>query len=439
MIPARRLLALLSLWTVLGAAASVWPRLGPAWAVLGGLIGLAALLDLAVLRSLAAPTAERSVPGSLALGHWRDVSLVLHNPSGRALEIEAFDHHPDAFQSGGMPCHLGVPAGSRVDFVYRVRPHTRGRHSFGPLQVRLRTRAGLWLRDLKLPLPCPVKVYPDFAAVARYALLATDQRLSSLGILRRARRGEGLEFHQLRDYRQGDSLRQIDWKASSRTQRLISREYQDERDQHVVFLVDCGRTMRPLDARAGAPLGHFDHALNALYLLAFVALRQGDAVGVATFAGAAPRALAPRKGLATLEDLFRHLFDLQPGPQAHDYLAAAQALMAGFRRRALVVVLSNLRDEVGDTLRPALELLNKKHLVIFANLKEEAVELTLRAPVHNLEAAVEHAAAHDYLARRKASLARIAATGARVLDVAPAQLPTALVNRYLEMKASGAM
>jgi uncharacterized protein (DUF58 family) len=273
--------------------------------------------------------------------------------------------------------------------------------------------------------------------VARYALLATDQRLALLGILRRPRRGEGLEFHQLREYRQGDSLRQIDWKASSRARKLISREYQDERDQQVVFLVDCGRTMRSLDERGDALLGHFDQALNALFLLGFVALRQGDAVGVATFAEAFPRVLAPRKGLATLEHLFQHLFDLQPGAQAHDYLAAAQAFMGVFRRRALVVVLSNLRDEVGDTLLPALELLRKRHLVIFSNLREAAVERTLEEPVHTLEEAVEHAAAHDYLARRQATFARIAATGTRVLEVTPAQLPTALVNRYLEMKASG--
>jgi uncharacterized protein (DUF58 family) len=229
----------------------------------------------------------------------------------------------------------------------------------------------------------------------------------------------------------------VDWKASARSRKLISREYQDERDQQVVFLLDCGRRMKPVDELDGAELGHFDQALNALFLLSYVALKQGDAVGVATFAEERPRTVAPHKSLATLERLFQKLFDVQPTTHASDYLAVAELFLKQFRKRSLVVLLTNLRDEEDATLLPALKLLRGRHLVMLANLREGVIDGLLAQPVTTFEGALDHAAAHDYLARRGMVFQRILHGGVSVLDVSPAKLPTALVNRYLELKASG--
>ena len=175
---------------------------------------------------------------------------------------------------------------------------------------------------------------PGLRSNCAYTWLATDNRLSQIGVLQRRRRGQGLEFHQLRDYRQDDSPRQIDWSATARARRLIAREYQDKRDQQIVLVLDCGQRMR---ARDGA-MSHFDHALNALLLLAYVALRQGDAVGVGTFAHDRPRFLPPRKSIATVSALMHGLFDLQPSLQTPDYLGAATALGRRLTKRALIVI-----------------------------------------------------------------------------------------------------
>ncbi|HJU84676.1 MAG TPA: DUF58 domain-containing protein [Holophagaceae bacterium] len=437
MIPTRRLLRLLAAWTLLGLGASLWAKLLPAWRYSGAALGASVLLDALLVLWPKGLQATRQLPGSLALGEWREVKVRVENPSRFPLVVELFDHHPEDFDSRGLPARHALPAGGFLEQVYQVRPRARGQRAFGPIQVRAASPFGLWARDLRLASPFPVKVFPDFAAVARYALLATDQRLSMLGILKRPRRGEGLDFHQLREYRQGDSLRQIDWKASSRARKLISREYQDERDQQVVFLLDCGRRMKALDELEGRELGHFDQALNSLFLLGFVALKQGDAVGVATFAEDHPRTVAPHKGLATLEHLFQQLFDVQPTRHAPDYLAAAESFLRRFRKRSLVILLTNLRDEEDSTLLPALELLRGRHLVMLANLREGAVDGLLAQPVHGFEAALDHAAAQDYLARRAEVFQRILHGGTSVLDVSPERLPTALVNRYLELKASG--
>jgi uncharacterized protein (DUF58 family) len=267
----------------------------------------------------------------------------------------------------------------------------------------------------------------------QYTWLATDNRLSQIGVLQRRRRGQGLEFHQLRDYRQDDSPRQIDWSATARARRLIAREYQDERDQQVVLVLDCGQRMR---ARDGA-MSHFDHALNALLLLAYVALRQGDAVGVGTFAHDRPRFLPPRKSIATVSSLMHGLFDLQPSLQTPDYLGAATDLGRRLTKRALIVVATTVRDEDSDALQEAGRMLRRKHAVVVANLREAALTRAKERPIAGLDDALVYAAATDYLERRRRTIATLRRSGVRIIDVPPAGLARHLVNQYWEIKRAG--
>jgi uncharacterized protein (DUF58 family) len=275
-------------------------------------------------------------------------------------------------------------------------------------------------------------VYPNFRAVSRYSLLAAANRAGELGVRRRPRRGEGLEFHQLREYRQGDSLRQIDWKATARLRRAVSREYEEERDQQIVFLLDCGRKMH---ARDGA-LSHFDHALDAVLLLAHVALRQGDAVGLLAFSGA-PRWLAPRKGAKQLDRVLNAVYDLESGTRASDYIEAAQQLASRLAKRALVVVVSNLRDEDHEELLLAARLLGRRHLVFVASMKERALSRALETRVKDLDSALTISATHQYLQARRHAHERLRKNGILALDAEPQQLAVALVNGYLDVKASG--
>jgi len=256
-------------------------------------------------------------------------------------------------------------------------------------------------------------------------------------VLQVRRRGEGMEFHQLREYRQGDAQRAVDWKATARSGKLISREYEEEKDQRVLLVVDCGRRMASKDDDVDG-LSHFDHTLNAALLLAHVALRQGDAVGMMTMGGVS-RYCEPRKSIGALHALLNHAYDIEPTLAMPDYELAASQLMLRVRRRALVIVLTNLRDEDDATLLPALRLLRARHLVVLASLREAIVSRALTARVDSFERAVTHAAAADYLERRSRVFSRIENAGAITLDVEPARLPIALVNRYLGLKRAGTL
>lgn len=432
MIPARRLLVLLALWGGLALAAAVLPAALPAWLGTGAVILVVAAIDAARVLRGAAPDCEREVAGTLALGVWAGVSLRLQNRSAGPVALQIVDGVPPEMAVRGMPTRVRIDANGWADIHYEVRPLERGQFSFVPADARIDSPLGLWQRARALGTQQSIRVYPNFAAVAHYALLATDNHLSTIGIRLRQRRGQGMDFHQLREFRQGDSLRQVDWKATSRVGKVIAREYQDERDQQVVFLVDCGRRMHAKDGE----LSHFDHALNAILLLSYVALRQGDAVGLMAFGGDA-RFLPPAKGSGQLNRVLDTVYDMKAGLATPDYRAAASSVLARLKKRSLVIVVSNLRDEDDEELPPALQSLRRKHLVLFASLRERVLAETLDKPVETFDDALAHSASLIYLAERQQTHDALLASGTYCLDVEPQGLPVALVNRYLDIKRSG--
>jgi uncharacterized protein (DUF58 family) len=431
-LPSRLLLALSALWLALAAGGALgwWPT--TLWGYSGALLAAVTAIDAYGLLRAPVPSARRETSAAFAAGRWHDVQLLLTNDAQRAIQTRVFDLHPAAFTSRDLPLEVNIPARGWARVTYGLRSVRRGVFNFAGVELRLRSPLGLLERHARIGEAQSVHVYPDFGALAGYALLATDHHLSQLGVLQRRRRGEGMDFHQLREYRIGDSLRRIDWKATSRMHRLISREYQDERDQEIVLLLDCSRRMAARDGE----LSHFDATLNAALLLAHVGLHHGDAVGVLTMGGES-RFIAPRKSRATISLMLHQLYDLEPSLRPPDYYFAALELMRRVRKRALVIVLSNLRDEDDDTLLPALGLLRRRHLVLFASLRERVLTAALAEPVKDFDGALAHAAAADYLKDRFASFRRLERAGAHLLDVEPQELALALVNRYLEIKRTG--
>ena len=433
-LPATRLLWAIAVLMALGVAVSILGNLLLEWVALAGALVLIAALDLATALRLRPPGAARRVATSLALGVPVEVRLRIVNGTGLRLKAEVHDHHPPSLECEGLPCTIALAGGQWTELAYQARPVARGEARFGATEMRVFSPLGLWQLRKFSGDPSVVRVYPNFKALAKYSLLATDNRLSQIGVLQVRRRGEGMEFHQLREYRQGDAQRAIDWKATARTQRLIAREYEDEKDQRVLLVIDCGRRMASKDDE----LSHFDHGLNAALLLAHVAARQGDAVGMMTMGGVA-RYAEPRKSVAAVNAILNRAYDIEPTLAVPDYEQAARDVMRRVRRRALVILITNLRDEDDGTLMPALALLRSRHLVVLASLREAILGRALSARADSFDRAVTHAAAAEYLAERGRIFRRIDAAGVLALDVEPERLPIALVNRYLELKRGGTL
>ncbi|MBB4225246.1 DUF58 domain-containing protein [Variovorax guangxiensis] len=385
---------------------------------------------------------ERNLPGAFSLGVPTVLTLTLVNEGAQAWRVSVFDELDTHFAFEGLPQEHVVSALSRVAIRYTATATQRGVAQFGATQLRWRTRLGCFEVRQTLGEPRRLRVYPNFAALARYAWLSGDRRLAQIGIKTYAQRGLGTDFRQLADYKTGDSLRHIDWKATQRQRRPIVREFQDDRDQCVLFLLDCGRRMRADEGalvQQQANNSHFDEALNALMLLSYVALKEGDEVGAMTF-GCPPeerRDFAPRKGSATLNALMNRLHDIQPGATHSDYLLAAQELLRVQKRRALVIVLTNFRDEDAAELRPAIKLLRRKHLVLVASLRERVLGRIASQPLVHARDAVDVAAAHLFEQSRRDAFARVVGNDPLSVDVEPADLAVALVNRYHAVKRAG--
>jgi uncharacterized protein (DUF58 family) len=445
-IPSQRSLALLAFAAAASAVALfLGARMQPvAWAagVFAGALFVALVADY--LWSRAAWRASevrviRRLPAAFAIGVRKAIQLQLENPSRHRWRMRVFDHCDASLVIAGLPLSLTLKPGTRLEIGYEVTPSRRGELAFEPADLRVRSRLGLCELLERAGGAATRRAYPDFAQVARYAWLASDRRLQEIGIKTFQQRGEGTDFKQLAEYRHGDAVRHIDWKATLRQGKPILREFQDERDQSVMLLIDCGRRMRAYDPEQGIGTAHFDQVLNAVMLLSYVALRQGDAVGAVTFGTpeGEGRVFAPRKGEHALNALMGALYSVQPSPTYSDYVSAARDFMRRQHKRSLVIVITNFRDEDGGELAAALKLLRTRHLVLLASLRERIVEDLAAQAIDSADAALEVGSAHLYELARRDAFARLAARDALLVDAAPQSLGIELVNRYHAVKRAG--
>ncbi|WP_460804243.1 DUF58 domain-containing protein [Microbulbifer agarilyticus] len=408
--------------------------LAKAWWLLLAVLLLSATLDFITGNNVYGLTGKRTLPGNLALGVEQPIQLQLNNESDRSLVFVLSDQLPVQLRGHKLPLHIQLQPGQQLETGYLVQPIRRGQAEFGQLEALVSSPWALWQKHVRLGQSQCALVYPNFLGISSLQSLSTEQTLRQLGVIQHQRRGEGLDFRQLREYRRGDSQRQIDWRASARMQKLISREYQDERDQEIIFLLDCGRRMRTHDG----DLSHFDHALNAMLLSAYVAIRQGDAVGLQCFAGNQSR-LPPVKGEGAINLLLNHVYDIHSGTAHSDYSAAAEQLLARQQRRALVILLTNVRDEDSADLSAAVRQLSRHHLVMVASLRESSLDSLLQKPIANFDDALMNCAGRDLIQRRERLLQQLRARNTILADALPRDMHTSLVETYWQLKRSGKM
>lgn len=377
---------------------------------------------------------ERELPSSIAVNRWTTISLVLHHHFGRRVTLQLYDGLSDQLLCEDMPLKATLVPGQYSKLTYKMKPVVRGNHTIDRCTLRVESPFRLWHKQYQVGEASEIKVYPDFAAISAFTIMATENHTSQIGIKRRPRRGEGMEFLQLRDYRRGDPLRQIDWKATARRRSLISREYQDERDQQIVMLVDSGRRMRALDGE----LSHFDHSLNAMLLVSYIALRQGDSVSVMSF-GEGHRWIPPQKGVGKMKTILNGMYDLTAENCAADYVAAAEQLAILQRKRSLVIVVTNTRDEESDELAMAVSLMRKRHVVLVANIRENILKDLQDAEVESFDSALDYLAVSDYMQVRQQAQNEIRNQGVYAIDCQPKELAVKVANSYIEIKRAGVL
>ncbi|WP_164015013.1 DUF58 domain-containing protein [Pyxidicoccus trucidator] len=435
MIPTPRLWVLLALLALPMMAAGFFPGLGGAVLALDALALAVAAVDVLFARRVRLEV-HRVLPQRLNVGVPNKVELRLVHRGRGTVDVRVKDDVPESFTATPDEAPLELSPDSETRWVYRVTPAKRGRFDFGDVHVRVRGPLGLVFHERVFPSAESISVYPDLRGASRLLLSGAALDLVNLGLRKLRRDGRGSEFARLRDYAQGDSVRDVDWKATARRGRPVTRVLESERSQSILICVDAGRSM----AAQVDGLTKLDHAVNAALFLAFVAVRNGDRVGLAVFADGVKTYLPPAAGRGQYRKMVDALYSTTPSLTYVDYLALFKELNVRLTRRSLLCVFTDFLDEEqASTMVAPLHRLARRHVPLCLSVKDTALQKLLRTPPPGPEEAFQHAVASELLTDREVLKARVSQGGVQMMDVQPDELSLAAVNRYLDIKARGVL
>lgn len=394
-------------------------------------LGAAVALDIRKVRGGDQVSTKRELDLPLSLGASNPVTLTLNNKSHFPLYLQIRDEMPHPFEFDHKLIQTDLAPGTTDAAHYHITPLERGLYQFGALNIRFSTNWKLVTLQRRYALEEEVKVYPNITDTKKHKLLAKRQQLSQMGLHTMKFKGGGMAFESLRNYVPGDELRHMDWKASARRGRLITRQYQLERGQNLMVLLDVGRTM----ASRGEDLSKLDHAVNAAMLLSYVAVQQEDRVGMMAFADEVMSYLPLGKGEAQQQKVMDMLYALQPQQVESDYRRVFLEGAIRLRKRSLIVLLTDLIDPDSSARLIAHILpLVRKHLVLCVALSDyEWLDLIDRVPQDAREV-YQQSVAISMIEDRKMALAKLSSYGVLTLDATPKDLSVAVVNRYLKLK-----
>lgn len=392
------------------------------------------------LRRLPPPdalAARRTWSGALGLGDRATVTLQLRNRGRVPIRARLFDTPPDALgpdhedTGAWIARDIDVAPGRVGSTSYTVVPTRRGDHEIGELIVRYESDAGIALRWVAAPLTQRVRVYPSFAAARRHAMALVRSRQLDAELRRARMRGRGRELHHLREFQEGDELRDVAWRATARRGRLITRVYQPERSQPIWIVLDAGRLLR---ARTGTRLT-LDHTAGAALSLAHAAMLAGDRVGLLAYGRRVQSRLAPARGSAQLRQLADALATVKPEPVEGDHLGAASTLLSLQPRRALVLWLTEIAETAGvpDVVLGARHLA-ARHLVLVAVPEPADIAAVAASRPGSDEELYLVMAAQEATERRAALLRSLRDKGVLALEWPAGHLGPLLINRYVEIK-----
>jgi uncharacterized protein (DUF58 family) len=387
-------------------------------------------------------TVSRRTPEVFSIGRPNPVTVELRSRTRRRLHVELTCELFEHAEAAELPLKLTLRGLGRTVSRFRVVPRRRGAFVLGDLVVRYQSPLGLWKRQVRFPGHQGVRVYPDVQSVRTWELLARQDRQHSMMRTTRRLGGES-EFEQLRDYSRDDEFRSIDWKATARRGKLTARQYQLESNQNLMFVLDGGRLM----TGETAGLSLFDHALNATLMLAHVATRGGDRVGLLSYAEDVQAFVPPTSGRRAVQKLIQAGYALHPDLVEPDPERAFGVLNLRVRTRTLVVLFTQVIDErAAEELVRVTRGLYPRHLPLIVLFRDVEVHALLEGSTHAALPAAAPAtigelelytrgAAAELISWREQLIRTLKNQGALILDVDPSDLTPALINRYLEIKA----
>jgi len=398
------------------------------------MIGLLVFDILLLYRTKNAIKASRNLPDKFSNGDKNPVDILVSNQYSSSIHIKIIDELPVQFQERGFEIKEIIQKSDSKTFPYTVRPTERGEYHFGGLHIFVSTTLGFAQRKFSFNQDAMVPNYPSFLQLRKYELMAFTNKLRDYGLKKIRRIGHTMEFEQIKDYVQGDDVRNINWKASAKRNQLMINQFQDEKSQPVYSVIDKGRAMKmPFEE-----LKLVDYAINSTLVISNIALKKGDKAGMFSFSDKVSNQVMAQKRASQMNLILETLYNLDTDFKESDFARLYIDIKRSITQRSLLLLYTNF--ETMDALHrqlPYLQAIAKNHLLVVIFFENTELKELVKQPAVSTQDIYQKTIAEKFIYEKKLIVNELNKYGIQTILTEPQQLTVNTINKYLEIKARG--
>ncbi|REC49151.1 DUF58 domain-containing protein [Chryseobacterium pennipullorum] len=396
---------------------------------------LAAMVDyLLIFNQKNALQAQRILPEKLSNGDENFVKIDIKNNYSFNITAKVIDEIPFQFQKRDFLIEKHIRSGANAFFQYTLEPKERGEYYFGSLNIYISSPLGFVSKRFNFQKDIMLKSYPSFIHLRKYELMALQSEFMLGGIKKVRKLGHTMEFEQIKDYVPGDDIRTINWKATSKANRLMVNQFQDEKSQRIFILIDKGRSMKmPFNG-----LSLLDYSINAAMALSHIILRKGDRAGMMTFSKRAENKIAADNKSGQLKKISEALYNIKTDFFESDFNRLYQDIKYSVNQRSLILLFTNF--ETVDGLNRQLKYLRgiaKNHLLVVVFFKNSELHTLINKNPENMQEIYDEIIAEKFEFEKKLIIQELRKYGIYTVYTLPENLNIDVINKYLEIKARG--
>lgn len=389
---------------------------------------------LLVFRPKDAISAQRILPEKMSNGDENFIKIDIKNNYLFKIYVKVIDEIPFQFQKRDFLITKEIRSGKNVFFQYSLEPKDRGEYNFGALNVYASSPVGFISRRYIFQKDASLVCYPSFIHLRKYELMALQNEFLLGGIKKIRKLGHTMEFEQIKEYVPGDDVRTINWKATSKTSRLMVNQFQDEKAQRIFMLIDKGRTMKmPFNG-----LSLLDYSINATMALSHIILKKGDRAGMMTFSKKAENKVAADNKSGQLRKISEALYNIKTDFFESDFNRLYQDVKYSLNQRSLVLLFTNF--ETLDGLNRQMKYLRgiaKNHLLVVVFFKNTEVQKIIHSNPESMQEIYDEIIAEKFEFEKKLIIQELRKYGIYSVYTLPENLNVEVINKYLEIKARG--
>ncbi len=402
--------------------------------MLFGVFVVLVLVDSVLLFKQKGLDATRILPEKLSNGDDNPIEITLKNSYNFNVQLKLIDEMPFQYQKRDFEIDTKLDKLTDKKITYTLRPLERGEYHFGNLNVYASSPIGLLTRRFQFAKDAMVPNYPSFLQLKKYMLIAFSNRIFEFGLKKIRRIGHTMEFEQIKDYVQGDDIRNINWKATAKRSQLMVNQFQDERSQPIYSVIDKGRAMKmPFDG-----LSLLDYAVNATLVISNVALKKQDKAGMFAFSRKVANKVVAERRPSQMNQIMETLYNLDTDFSESDFSRLYVDIKRSLNQRSLLLLYTNF--ETLDALHrqlPYLQAIAKNHVLVVIFFENTELDKLTQKESRNTFDIFEKTIAEKFVFEKKLIINELQKHGIQSILTAPEDLTLNTINKYLEIKARG--